>query len=118
MYKRIGFIPVFAIVLILVLAAAGPHLPPIRQAVSGAAMPVSGENVENSIYLPLVIRKRWSSICYAPGTEDYQPPTPDIPEIILQQGTTITVTTNADTINGDVSGVCLLYTSPSPRDRS
>jgi len=41
-------------------------------------------------------------------------PTPEIPEIILQRGTTITVTTNADIINGNVSNVAGLLANPGP----
>ena len=39
-------------------------------------------------------------------------PATDIPEITLQQGTMITVTTNTDAINGDVSGVAQLISDP------
>ena len=53
-------------------------------------------------------------MCYAPGTQHYQPPTVEIPEITLQHGTTITVTTTADTINGDVSSVSQLLSNPGP----
>ena len=39
-------------------------------------------------------------------------PAPDIPEITLQQGTMITVTTNTDAISGDVSGIAQLISDP------
>ena len=69
---------------------------------------------EYRMFLPLVFRDRWPDSCYAPGTEYYQIPTVDIPEIILQQGTTITVTTTADTVNGDISSVTQLLSNPGP----
>lgn len=67
----------------------------------------------NTNYLPLVYRNPWPSECYPPGTENYLAPNPDIPQITLQQGTTITVTTTAD-IDGDVSGVQELISNPGP----
>lgn len=67
---------------------------------------------DHEIFLPVVLNRPWPSMCYAPGTEYYQPPSTEIPEITLQQGTTITVTTNADIINGNVSSVAGLLSSP------
>jgi hypothetical protein len=53
-----------------------------------------------------------SSMCFAPGTSYFLVSTPEIPEIILQHGTTITVTTNSDAINGNVSSVAALMANP------
>jgi hypothetical protein len=69
---------------------------------------------DHELFLPLVLNKPWPSMCYAPGTEDYQPPSTEMPEITLQQGTTITVTTNTDIINGNVSSVAGLLANPGP----
>src|SRR3990172_4104456 len=69
---------------------------------------------DHELFLPLVLNKPWPSMCYAPGTENFQVPDPEIPEITLQQGTTITVTTNADIINGNVSSVAGLLANPGP----
>jgi hypothetical protein len=69
---------------------------------------------DHELFLPLVLNKPWPSMCYAPGTEDYQPPSTEMPEITLQQGTTITVTTNTDIINGNVSSVAGLMVDPGP----
>jgi len=66
--------------------------------------------------LPQVIDNPWPASCYAPGTQNFQLDlsSSEIPEIILQQGTTIMVTTNLDTLNGDVSSVARLLANPGP----
>lgn len=69
---------------------------------------------DHETFLPLVLNKPWPSMCYAPGTENYRPPEIDIPEIDLQHGTTITVGTNNDLINGNVSSVSALLSNPGP----
>jgi hypothetical protein len=77
-------------------------------------MPALAENEQNPIYLPLVSNKPWPDLCYAPDTRNYQPPSVEIPEIILQHDTTITVETNNDEINGNVSSVTELLSNPGP----
>jgi len=52
------------------------------------------------------------SMCFAPGTSYFLVSAPEMPEIILQRGTTITVTTNSDIINGNVSRVAALMANP------
>lgn len=83
-----------------------------------SSMNASAESQQNQddqeLFLPLVLNKPWPSECYAPGTEYYQPPSMEIPNISLQQGTTITVTNNADIINGNVSSVDDLLVNPGP----
>jgi hypothetical protein len=69
---------------------------------------------EHKIFIPLAGKNTWPALCYASGTENYRPSTPEIPEKTLQQGTTITVTTNADIINGDVSSVAGLLANSGP----
>jgi hypothetical protein len=51
-------------------------------------------------------------MCFAPGTTYFLVSTPEVPEIILQHGTTITVATNSDAINGNVSRVAALMVNP------
>ena len=114
MYKRIVVIPVLTIVVILILMVSIILLPPIQHAGSGAAMSIFTDDEENSIFLPLVSKKPWPDLCYAPGTKYYQPPEIDIPEITLQHGTAITVTSTADTINGDITSVSGLLSNPGP----
>jgi hypothetical protein len=69
---------------------------------------------DHQIFLPLVGKNTWPSLCYAPGNEYFKASTSEIPEIILQQGTTITVMTNADIINGNVSSVAALIEDTGP----
>lgn len=114
MYKRIVVVPVFTIVLILDLAASDIHLPLLTQAASEETTFDSEMPDENLIYLPLISNKPWPDLCYAPGTQNYQPPVVEIPEIILQHGITITVGTNNDEINGSVSSVSALLSNPGP----
>lgn len=114
MRKRKACLLIFVLVLLLFYTAKNQILLPVGQAASETFNPPLNVEVENGIYLPLVNRNRWPSACYAPGTENYQVPSPDIPDITLQQGTTITVTTNTDVINGDISGVQELITNPGP----
>ncbi len=52
------------------------------------------------------------SMCFAPGTSYFLVSAPEIPEIILQHGTTITVATNSDIIDGNVSRVAALMANP------
>ena len=112
MQKRVVVVFVITIVLISILAVTNIHLPYFQQVGSGAAMSSSMEDDQNIIFLPLVSLNPWPDLCYAPGTQNYQPPTVEIPEIILQHGTTITVTTANDTIDGDTSSVPGLISNP------
>ena len=105
------FITSFAPILALVTLVSVVYLFPLPMNASA----VSQQNQDDhEIFLPLVLNKPWPSICYAPGTENFQVPDPEIPEITLQQGTTITVTTNADIINGNVSSAAGLLANPGP----
>jgi len=112
MYKQIVVFPVLTIVMILILMVSTVHLPPIQHAGSGVAMSIFKEDEEKSIFLPLVCNKPWPDLCYAPGTRYYQPPSVEIPEITLQHGTTITVGTINDEINGSVTSVSALLSNP------
>ncbi|PWB49539.1 MAG: hypothetical protein C3F13_19255 [Anaerolineales bacterium] len=110
--QRLGqFLSFFVPMLVLVTLALVVYMFP-------SSMNASAESQQNQddqeLFLPLVLNKPWPSECYAPGTEYYQPPSMEIPNISLQQGTTITVTNNADIINGNVSSVDDLLVNPGP----
>jgi hypothetical protein len=110
--KRLGqFLASFAPILVLVTLVSVVYLFPLSMNASAVSQQ---DQEDHEIFLPLVLNKPWPSMCYAPGTENFQVPDPEIPEITLQQGTTITVTTNADIINGDVSSVAGLLANPGP----
>ncbi len=114
MHKRIVVVVVIAMILISILTVTNIHLPFFQQVGSGAAMSTFVEDDEYSIFLPLISKKPWPDFCYAPGTRNYKPPNVEIPEIILQHGTIITVGTNEDIINGNVSSVSALLSDPGP----
>ena len=111
MNKKGQYLPIIVPIFVLVPLASIMYLFPLR--LDANAVTLQNED-DHQIFLPLVGKNTWPSLCYAPGTANFQAPTPEIPEIILQQGTTITVTTNADIINGNVSSVAGLLANPGP----
>jgi hypothetical protein len=111
MKKQDQFLPFITPILVLVPLASIVYLFPLSIKASAVSQQDQDDHV---IFLPLVLNKPWPSMCYAPGTENFKVPDPEIPEITLQQGTTITVTTNADIINGNVSSVAGLLANPGP----
>jgi hypothetical protein len=111
MKKQDQFLPFITPILVLVPLASSVYLFPLSLEASAVSQQIEDDY---QIFLPLVGKNTWPSLCYAPGTENFQAPAPVIPEIILQQGATITVTTNADIINGDVSSVAGLMVNPGP----
>jgi hypothetical protein len=111
MKKQDQFLPFITPILVLVPLASIVYLFPLSLEASAVSQQIEDDY---QIFLPLVGKNTWPSLCYAPGTENFQAPAPVIPEIILQQGATITVTTNADIINGNVSSVAGLMVDPGP----
>ena len=111
MNKLGQIIPLIAPFLMLLPFASTSYFSPLPPNATEAA---KEDDDDYRIFLPLIGKNTWPSMCYAPGTEYYHPLTPAIPEIILQQGTTITVTTTADIINGNVSSVAGLLANPGP----
>ena len=111
MNKLGQYLPIIIPFFMLVPLASIMYLFPLR--LDANAVTLQNEE-DHQIFLPLVSKKPWPSMCYAPGTANFQVPTPEISEIILQSGTTITVTTNADIINGNVSSVAGLLANPGP----
>ena len=103
-------------VLLLILVFLSLHIASASQVAAGDGQQQLPEKNGHAVSLPLLFRSDWLSRCYAPETEYYQLliPVPNKPEIDVYHSATITVTTAADTINGDVSSVPKLILNPGP----
>jgi hypothetical protein len=78
-------------------------------------LPLSSEQMPNALLsLPSEPTQTLPSSCGTIGSQGYVPPPPPTPNIPLQRGTTVTVATDDDLVNGDTSNVSDLIANPGP----
>ena len=103
-------------VLLLLTAFLSLHMVSASQAAAGERQELLPEMNVYKVSIPVVLGSDWLTSCYAPGMEGFQGryPGPSQSQISVHHGANITVTTTADTINGDVSSVPNLILNPGP----
>jgi uncharacterized protein (TIGR03437 family) len=92
-----------------VLLVRNDNMPPLKFRLATGAIPVFlsiGALTAPADTLP--------AYCGAVGAKSYTPPAVNIPAVILNRGTVITVTNAAMAINGDTSSVAALMANPGP----